>query len=203
MLDGFANLPNDYLVIELNTTGLHAHDGSPPGIVEIGMARIKGRNLHGVCKFDVRPHRPITDSARLMHGISNQDVQQSWFRPLESVWTDVKKEVDGSNIIIHNLAFDWGILHELAQMLRLPTLAPHKTYCSYQMALAFARHRELPSASLERLSRALGLPSQRIRGQRSAVGSAKQAHQVIERLRDYGMLQRLPIGLPRVATGSH
>ncbi len=103
----WADLPLDRLsltVIDTETTGLDPDQGDE--IIAIGAVRIiNGRILRQEI-FDsfVRPRRMISESARAIHGIS-QDMLRAE-APIEDVLPRLNRFVEDTVIVGHNVAFD-------------------------------------------------------------------------------------------------
>jgi DNA polymerase III subunit epsilon len=101
------SLPLDRLsvtVLDTETTGLDPDLGDE--IIAIGAVRIvNGRILrHEILDSFVRPRRPISESARAIHGISYEMLRAE--SPIEDVLPRLARFVEDTVIVGHNVAFD-------------------------------------------------------------------------------------------------
>ena len=100
------------VVLDTETTGLEVSDGHR--VIEIGAVEIVNRTVTERFYHQyLNPERAIDAGAQEVHGISIESLQ---YKPK---FTDICDEfiefIRGSNLIIHNAAFDVGFLdHELA-----------------------------------------------------------------------------------------
>ena len=67
----FTQLPDEYTVLDTETTGLPDENGLPD-IVALGITVVKGRKITQSLEFEIRPTRAITEEARAVHGITNE-----------------------------------------------------------------------------------------------------------------------------------
>lgn len=77
----FTQLPDDYIVLDTETTGLPDEKGLPD-IVTLGLTGVRNREIAESIKFETRPQRRISEKAQAVHGISNQ--QAAGFESFES-----------------------------------------------------------------------------------------------------------------------
>lgn len=122
------------IVLDTETTGLETKEGHriiEIGAVEIFKRRITGKHLH----FYINPQREIDAGALAIHGISNQ------FLADKPLFTDVVDEfirfIDGTELIIHNAAFDVGFLDYEFRLAKLPQTI--KSLCEVTDTLLMAR----------------------------------------------------------------
>lgn len=123
------------VVLDTETTGLEAENGHR--IIEIGCVEIVGRKLTRRHYHQyVNPERDIDDGALEVHGITRQSLQD---KPLFSeVWEAFFEFVKGSELIIHNSAFDMAFLNQEMKLMA-PSLGKLEDYCSVVDSLALAR----------------------------------------------------------------
>ncbi|MDA0273297.1 MAG: DNA polymerase III subunit epsilon, partial [Proteobacteria bacterium] len=117
-------------------TGLEISAGHR--ILEIGCVEIVGRKLTRRHYHQyINPQRESDDGALEVHGITSQFLAD---KPLfADVWESFLQFVDGSELIIHNAAFDIAFLN---QEMRLdPSLGKLTDYCSVVDSLALARNK--------------------------------------------------------------
>ncbi len=105
------------VVLDTETSGLEYADGHRVieiGAVELIDRRLTGNNLHQY----LNPQRDIEDGALEVHGITREFLQD---KPL---FADVADEflafIKGSELIIHNAAFDLGFLDMELSLLQPP-----------------------------------------------------------------------------------
>ncbi len=90
----------DWAILDLETTGLHG------AIVEIAVVDRVGNTLFYSL---VNPQVPITEGARAVHGISDEEVAQA--PTLPEIWANFMQALEGRAIIVtYNSEFDKGIL---------------------------------------------------------------------------------------------
>ena len=102
------NLDRDYVVFDLETTGLYK---TTDKIIEIGAVRY---NTNGeiVGRFSsfVNPERPIPDESFAIHGISDAMVADA--PTIEEILPEFLKFMDNSILVAHNAPFDVGFIEE-------------------------------------------------------------------------------------------
>lgn len=123
------------VVLDTETTGLEIQQGHR--ILELGGVEILDRKLTRRHYHQyVNPEREVEEGALEVHGITNHFLQN------KPVFADVLKEfldfVRGSELIIHNAAFDVNFLnHEMS--LADESLGTLQDYCSVVDSLQIAR----------------------------------------------------------------
>lgn len=185
----FTQLPNDYIVLDTETTGLPDKNGLPD-IVTLGLTVVRSREIAESIEFETRPQRRISEEAQAVHGISNG--QAAKFELFESQWSQIANYLKDQLILIHNASFDWPILldHVVRYGLEMPEI--QGVFCSQKAAIPWAQAMNFPCShrgpSLDALTKAFEVED--LRAKRSGVHSAKidslQAAQVIEVMRHYG-----------------
>ena len=123
------------VVLDTETTGLEIEAGHrilEIGCVEIVARKLTRRHFHQY----INPERESDDGALEVHGITSQFLAD---KPLfADVWENFLQFVDGSELIIHNSAFDIGFLNREMRLLD-PSLGKLTDYCSVIDSLALAR----------------------------------------------------------------
>ena len=185
----FTQLPNDYIVLDTETTGL-ADEKGLPDIVTLGITVVRNREIAESIEFETQPQRCISEEAQAVHGISNE--QAAKFEPFQSQWSQIADYLKDQLILIHNASFDWPILldHVARYGLEMPEI--QGVFCSQKAATPWAQAMNLPCShrgpSLDVLTKALGVED--LRAKKSGIHGAKidsrQAAQVIEVMRHYG-----------------
>jgi DNA polymerase-3 subunit epsilon len=185
----FTQLPNDYLVLDTETTGLPDKNGLPD-IVTLGLTVVRNREIAESIEFETRPQRRISEEAQAVHGISNK--QAAKFESFQSQWSQIADYLKDQLILIHNASFDWPILldHVTRYHLELPTILG--VFCSQKAAIPWAQAMNVPCShrgpSLDALTKAFGVED--LRAKKDGIHGAKvdslQAALVVEVMRHYG-----------------
>lgn len=185
----FTQLPDDYIVIDTETTGL-TDENSLPDIVTLGLTVVRNREISESIEFATRPQRTISEEARAIHGISNE--QAAGFDSFESQWSQIVEYLKYQLVVIHNASFDWLILldHVVRYKLIMPSIKG--VFCSQKAAIPWAQAMNLQCShrgpSLDTLTKVLGVEDLRAKG--NSVHGAKidsqQTAQVVEVMRCYG-----------------
>ena len=105
----FTQLPDDYIVLDTETTGLPAGNG-PPHIVRLGITVVTNLKIGASVEFKIRPQKPISAEAQSIHGITNQ--QAAEFESFDAQWDQIAEYLKDQLIVIHNASFDWPILQD-------------------------------------------------------------------------------------------
>ncbi len=185
----FTQLPDDYIVLDTETTGLPDENG-PPDIVTLGITVVKHREIAESVEFKIRPQKPISAEALSIHGITNQ--QAAEFESVDAQWNPISGYLKDQLIVIHNASFDWPILlnHVARYGLSMPPV--QGVFCSQKAAIPWAQATNLPCShrgpSLDVLTKVLGVED--IRAKTNGIHGAKidsqQTAQVTEVMRRNG-----------------
>jgi exodeoxyribonuclease X len=93
----------NYVVVDVEGNGQQ-----PPDLVELAAVPVTGGIIGEPKSWLVRPDQPITDFARRIHKITNEQVAGA------AVFADIKDEVltalDGAALVAHNAHVDVGVL---------------------------------------------------------------------------------------------
>ena len=186
----FTQLPDDYIALDTETTGLPDENG-PPDIVTLGITVVRNREIVESVEFETRPQKPISEEARSIHGISNE--QAAEFRSFDDQWDQIAEYLKDQLIVIHNASFDWPTLldHEGRYNLTRPPI--QGVFCSQKAAIPWAQAMNLPCSqrgpSLDTLAKVLFVENLRGRrgGYHGAVVDCQMAVKVVERLRKYNI----------------
>ena len=100
-------LGNDFVVFDLETTGLNFTDSE---IIEIGAIKVKKGGIISE-KFStfVRPTKPVPAEITALTGITNEDVSTGV--ELEEALADFYKFTRGCTLVGHNVSFDYGFVN--------------------------------------------------------------------------------------------
>ena len=186
----FTQLPDDYIVIDTETTGLPDENGLPD-IVTLGITVVSGREIAESIEFEIRPTRAISEEAQAVHGIT--DEQAATFETFESQWSQIADYLKNQLIVIHNASFDWPILldHVARYGVTMPQIKG--VFCSQKAATPWAQAKNLPCShrgpSLDLLTEILGVEDLRAKGDgiHGAGIDSNQASRVVEVMRYYGL----------------
>jgi DNA polymerase III epsilon subunit family exonuclease len=142
-----------FVAFDLETTGLLAQVDR---VVEVGAVRFAGSGGE-ISTFQslVRPDRPMSPSARAVHGISDADLADApGAAEVLPRFLDWLGEPSGSTLLAHNAAFDAGFLGRELARAGLPAAG---WVVADTLALARSTWPGATSHRLERLSGRLGL----------------------------------------------
>ena len=189
----FTQLPDDYIVLDTETTGLPNENG-PPDIVALGITVVKNRKIAESVEFKTRPQKQISEEAQSIHGITNE--QAAGFDAFDSQWNQIAEYLKDQLIVIHNASFDWPILvdHVARYGVSMPPI--QGVFCSQKAAIPWAQAMNLPCShrgpSLDTLTKVLGIEDLRAKfgGIHGAQIDSQQAAQVSEVMRHNGNIDQ-------------
>lgn len=190
----FAQLPDDYVVLDTETTGLPDEDGLPD-IVTLGLTVVRQRAIAESVEFKTRPQKHISEEAQLIHGITNE--QAGGFVSFDSQWIQIAPYLKDRLIVIHNASFDWPILLDHVARYGLSMPPVQGVFCSQKAAIAWAQAMNLPCShrgpSLDTLTKVLGVESLRAKtnGIHGAGIDSRQTARVIEVMRCHGNMEEI------------
>ncbi len=154
----FLNLPEKYVVIDTESTGLFDEQGAP-GIITIGVAQVNKGSVQDVLEVQSRPHRPLKKEASLINGFNEKEV--SSFQDPHTCWSQVEAFVQGQLLVVHNAAFDWTLLQDHIQRYELSALKVAGVFCSQRAAQPWAESVGIKCSSrgpsLDSLTKILGV----------------------------------------------
>ncbi|MAD65476.1 3'-5' exonuclease [Haliea sp.] len=185
----FTQLPDDYIVLDTETTGLPDENG-PPDIVTLGITVVRNRKIAESVEFKTRPQKRISEEAQRIHGITNE--QAAEFAAFDSQWNPIADYLKDQLIVIHNASFDWPILLDHVARYGLSMPPVQGVFCSQKAAIPWAQATDLSCShrgpSLDALTKALGIEDLRskINGIHGAEIDSQQAAQVAEVMRSNG-----------------
>ena len=193
----FAQLPDGYIVLDTETTGLPDEKGLPD-IVTLGITVVRKREIAESVEFETRPKRRISEEAQAVHGINND--QAAGFESIESQWNQIADYLSDQLVVIHNASFDWPILldHIVRYQLKMPSIKG--VFCSQKAAFPWAQAMNIRCShrgpSLDTLTGVLGVDDLRAGGYEihGAKIDSLQAAQVVEVLRNYEDLDLIVAG---------
>lgn len=190
----FTQLPDDYIVLDTETTGLPDENGLPD-IVTLGITVVSNREIAESVEFKTRPQKRISEEAQSIHGITNE--QAAEFKSFDSQWSQMAEYLNDQLIVIHNASFDWPILldHVVRHGLAMPGI--QGVFCSQKAAIPWAQAMNLPCShrgpSLDTLTKALGVDDLRVKlgGLHGARIDSRQTASVLEVMRRYQLASNL------------
>tara|TARA_R110000823_G_scaffold118900_5_gene242982 strand:+ start:3546 stop:4145 length:600 start_codon:yes stop_codon:yes gene_type:complete len=185
----FTQLPDDYIVLDTETTGLPDENG-PPDIVTLGITVVRNREIAESIEFKTRPQKNISEEAQSIHGITNE--QAAEFDSFDSQWNQIAEYLIEQLIVIHNASFDWPILldHVARYGLTMPPI--QGVFCSQKAAIPWAQAMNLPCSqrgpSLDTLTKVLSAENLREKssGIHGAEIDSQQTARVVETMRRSG-----------------
>ncbi len=186
----FTQLPDDYIVLDTETTGLPDQNGLPD-IVTLGITVVMNRQITKSVEFKTQPQKRISGEAQAIHGISNE--QAAEFAPFESQWSEIADYLKGQLIVIHNASFDWPILLDHVGRYDLTLPKVQGVFCSQKAASPWAQAMNLLCShrgpSLDTLTKALGVEDLRTKGDgvHGAEVDSQQTALVVAELRQNGL----------------
>jgi DNA polymerase-3 subunit epsilon len=185
----FTQLPDDYIVLDTETTGL-ADESGLPDIVTLGLTVVRDREIVESVEFETRPQKSISEEAQSIHGITNE--QAANFDSFESQWNQIADYLKNQLVVINNASFDWPILldHVGRYGLALPEI--QGVFCNQKAAIPWADAMDLRCSSrgpsLDTLTKALGVEDLRAKsgGTHGAEIDSQQTALVVETMRRSG-----------------
>ena len=187
----FTQLPDDYIVLDTETTGLPDENG-PPDIVTIGLTKVKHREIAESVEFKTRPQQPISVEAQSIHGITNQ--QAAEFESFDAQWDQIAEYLKDQLVIIHNASFDWPILLNHLDRYGLAKPSIQGVFCSQKAAIPWAQAMNLSCShrgpSLDILTKILDVEDFRAKsgGIHGAGIDSRMAARVIDVMVRYGRM---------------
>jgi len=184
----FSQLPDNYIVLDTETTGLPDENGLPD-IVTLGITAVRSREIAESAEFKLRPQKCISAEAQAIHGISNE--QAAEFETFDAQWGKIADCLNDQLMVMHGASFDWPILldHVVRYGVTMPTI--DGVFCSQKAAIPWAQAMQLLCShrgpSLDTLTAALGLEDLRAKGDGlhgSGIDS-RQTARVVETLRRF------------------
>ena len=182
----FYNLPERYIAIDTETTGLF-HQGVPPDMVSLGLCVVVDREVISTIEYRIKPEKPYSDDSELIHGFEWNQAQNH--PELRESWSDIVSVIDGELVVAHNASFDWRVLSAAALRGGLMLPQVRGVFCSQRAAQPWSQANNIKcserGASLSSLMVALGLDIQRSegRGLHSAKRDAYILALLVEKLR--------------------
>ena len=191
LLWAFSRLPDHYVVLDTETTGLPDEKGLPD-IVTLGLTVVNDRSLVEATEFSIRSQRSITKEAEAIHGISNE--QAASFKPFDSQWPEIAEIFHNQLVIIHNASFDWPVLLNQLKRTGLEQPKTSGVFCSQKAAIPWAQANNLECSyrgpSLDTLTAILEVEDLRnaMDGVHGAKIDSQQTACVVEKLRRLALL---------------
>lgn len=185
----FTQLPDDYIVLDTETTGLPDENG-PPDIVTLGLTVVKNRAIAESVEFKTRPQKRISEEAQALHGITN--AQAAEFDSFDGQWKQIAECLKDQLILIHNASFDWPILLDHAARYGLTMPPIQGVFCSQKAAIPWALAINISCShrgpSLDTLTDMFGVENFRNKanGLHGAERDSRQTALVVETLRRTG-----------------
>ncbi|MEZ5489047.1 MAG: 3'-5' exonuclease [Gammaproteobacteria bacterium] len=182
----FTQLPDDYIVLDTETTGLPDENGLPD-IVTLGITVVRNREIAETIEFKTQPQKRISEEAQSIHGITNE--QAAAFESFDSQWQRIAGYLKDQLIVIHNASFDWPILLDHVERYALVMPQIQGVFCSQKAAIPWAQAMNLPCSnrgpSLDILTKVLGVNDSRAEsgGHHGAMVDSLQTAKVVGMIR--------------------
>lgn len=190
----FTQLPDDYIVLDTETTGLPDESGSPD-IVTLGLTVVRNREIAESVEFKTRPRKRISDEAQAIHGITNDEAAE--FASFDSQWSQITEYLKHHLIVIHNASYDWPILLDHGRRYDLTIPSIQGVFCSQKAAIPWAQAVNIPSSrrgpSLDTLAEMFGVENFRAKegGLHGAEIDSRMAARVIDVMISYGRMDAI------------
>jgi DNA polymerase-3 subunit epsilon len=118
----------NFYVLDTETTGA----GKGDEIVQIGIVDKYGTVIMNQL---VRPSQPIPAVVSAIHGIYDEDVEES--PSYMSVYVELSKVLAGEVVIAYNMDFDWRMLQQSGMKYRLPDIRTGARDCAMKQYAKF------------------------------------------------------------------
>ncbi len=187
----FTQLPDDYIVLDTETTGLPDENG-PPDIVTFGITVVRHRAIAESVEFKTRPQKHISEEAQRIHGITNE--QAAEFESFDAQWNQIAEYLKDRLIVIHNASFDWPIMLDHVARYGLSMPPVQGVFCSQKAAIPWAQAMNLSCShrgpSLDILTKVLDVEDLRAKsgGIHGAEIDSRMAARVIDVMIRYGRM---------------
>jgi DNA polymerase-3 subunit epsilon len=147
-----AEEPQAYAVVDVETTGVERYSDR---IVSVGVVRLDAE-YRIVDRWGslINPERPM--GATHIHGLTDDMVARA--PTFAAVAPELRGRLDGSVLVAHNLAFDWGFI-TTAFARSGHTLDDHRGICTLELTRSLRL--DLHDARLDTVAAALGIPLDR------------------------------------------
>lgn len=188
----FTQLPDDYIVLDTETTGLPDENGLPD-IVTLGMTVVRNREMAESVEFKTRPQKRISEEAQSIHGITSE--QAAGFESFESQWSQIADHLKNQLVVIHNASFDWPVLLDHVDRYDVALPEIQGVFCSQKAAIPWAQAVNLQCSprgpSLDTLTKVLDVEDLRAKGNgiHGAEVDSRQAARAVEVMRQYGLVR--------------
>lgn len=173
-------IPNQYAVIDVETTGLKPELGDV--VLEVAAQRFDPTGAIEQYESLVIPNRPIDPASAKVHGIT-ETMMAADGRPAEDVFPEFVEFLGSAVVIGHNLPFDLGFLNAHLAKLSRPLIA-NKTLDTLDLARQYLI---LPSYSLASVAQFLKVPQPTAHRAMADVETTRQVFlKLIERAKQVG-----------------
>ena len=103
-----AAYPNDYVVIDIETSGLRPEEHE---IIELGAVRVMEHRIVEKLSLLVKPQAPISPEIQKVTGITNEILDKEGV-PLSLAMKQFLKFLRDYPVVSHNIEFDFRFLHK-------------------------------------------------------------------------------------------
>ncbi len=145
------SVPNEFVVLDVETTGFKPEEGHV--VIEVAAQKMRGQEVADQFHALVKANRLLDPRNVEFNGISEELLAREGKMPAE-VFPEFRRFVGSSVLIGHNLSFDLGFLNRHFLQLDLPCL-DNATLDTLEIS---RRYLIIPSYSLESVARYLKVP---------------------------------------------
>lgn len=117
-----AAYPNDYVVIDIETSGLRPEEHE---IIELGAVRVMEHRIVEKLSLLVKPQAPISPEIQKVTGITNEILDKEGV-PLSLAMKQFLKFLRDYPVVSHNIEFDFRFLHKACTGCDLPLVGNQK-----------------------------------------------------------------------------
>ena len=144
-------MENDYVIFDVETTGMKPEDGH--AIVELAAERVRGGQVVDTFQSIVNPGRKVDPEAAAIHGITDAVIAKEG-KALVEVIPAFMLFAEGATLVAHNIRFDLGFINHHLKTLGLPPM-PNQQLDTLELARAKVL---VASYALGYLAKHFGIP---------------------------------------------
>ncbi|NLB53935.1 MAG: type I-E CRISPR-associated endoribonuclease Cas2 [Syntrophomonadaceae bacterium] len=147
-----ANTPDDYVVIDIETSGLNPEEHE---IIELGAILVEAHKIKERFSVLVQPQKDIAEQIENITGITNAMLRE------EGVDISIAMQrfiafMDGLPVVAHNADFDYSFLRKACALCNLP-LFSNRSICT--LILSRRKIRKVDNYKLITLAKHFGIPT--------------------------------------------
>lgn len=158
LLHSFGHLPEQYVTLNVATTGLF-DDAGAPGCIAIGVAFVDDGACVDGQEFKVKPHRTLSSEVAQINGYDPAEVMAH--PSFSSQWEQLAPWLENQLVVIHSAAFHWRVIIDHIERYKLRTSYIKGVFCSQVNSFLWAEMNQMPvgkyGPSLLALSKSLSV----------------------------------------------